>query len=93
MSDKYYRLKKDTFLWREGAILKFSPSLGRAAGYLPIEDIWNTTGHQTEEYISAPIIEHPDNAEYFERVYPNTLGGKLFHTKDQLLEIYNKSFK
>lgn len=60
---KYYRVTKDNFLWKEGAILKGDD------GYRPIEDMWDTTKYNSTEYISAPIIEN--NPEWFERVYKN----------------------
>lgn len=85
---KYYRVKKTTFLWKEGAIIHDQEK----GHYVGIEDIWDVVSKQNE-YISAVIIEHPDNAEFFERVYPDTLKGKLFHTKDQLVNLYNNSFK
>lgn len=93
---KHYRLKKDTFLWKAGAILQHDPASTNDTlrlGYRPVEDIWDAVPVLGGEYISARIIEHPDNAEYFERVYPDTLKGKLFHTKDQLVELYTNAFK
>lgn len=92
MTEKYYRVRKDTFLWVAGAVLKLAPNLGKAGGYCPVEDIWNKIPLNTE-YISSWIIEHPDNADYFERIYPDTLGGKIFKTKDQLVAHYNETFK
>lgn len=86
---KYYRVKQDTFLWKAGAIL----SDQEKGQYVPIEDIWNVAEKPNAEYISAPIIEHPDNAVFFERVYPDSIAGKIYHTKDQLLEAYKGAFK
>jgi hypothetical protein len=88
MSEKFYRVKKDNFLWKEGAILKC-----KGSGYSPIEDIWNVCGVINDEYISSRIIEHPEFAEYFERVYPDTITGKMFHTRDQLIAFYAGFFK
>lgn len=85
--DKFYRVKKDNFLWKEGAILKLQGN-----GYRAIEDIWNSTPQIGEEYISTRVIECPTNVEYFERVYPDTITGRVFKTKDQLIEIYKSSF-
>jgi hypothetical protein len=85
---KYYRVKKDTFMWKEGAILQNSYN----GGYVAIEDIWNKV-ELNNEYISAPIIENEGNSEFFERVYPDTLCGSIFRTADQLREVYKKSFK
>lgn len=85
---KFYRVKKDTFMWKAGAILT---DQGQAQ-YVPIEDVWNVVeGH--DEYISAEPIESPLNAEYFERVYADSVAGKIYRTKDQLVEMYDKAFK
>lgn len=88
---KYYRVKQDTFMWKEGAILSHNPQEDK--GYVAIEDVWNAVPTIGEEYISSRIIEDPANSGWFERVYPDTLMGKIFHTKDQLVNLYNKSFK
>lgn len=90
--DKYYRVKKDTFLWKEGAILKKACMRDGVWGYEPIQDIWDVTNDQKDEYISSPIVEHPVNAEYFERVYPDTINGNVFKTADKLREQYRKAF-
>lgn len=93
---KHYRVKKDTFIWKAGAIIVDSvpsSSTGAGAGYKSIEDIWDAVPTVGVEYISGRIVEHPDNAEFFERVYPDTLGGKIYRTKDQLAEHYNNAFK
>lgn len=86
---KYYRVKKDNFLWRENAILQ---DQGKGQ-YIAVEDIWDMTPAVQKEYISARIVEHENNAEFFERVYPDTVGGKLYHTKDILLAKYKEAFK
>lgn len=86
---KYYRVKKDTFLWKEGAILQ---DQGKGQ-YVAVEDIWDAVAEVKGEYISAKIIESKDNAEFFDRVYPDTIGGKLYHTKDALIAKYKETFK
>lgn len=85
---KFYRVKKDNFMWKEGAIL----SDGSKGEYRPIEDIWNQCVLKNE-YISAHIIESEDNKDYFERVYPDTIKGNFYRTKDQLVDLYKKTFK
>lgn len=85
---KHYRVKKDTFLWKAGAILSDQDK----GQYLGVEDIWDTVP-LNKEYVTALVIEHPNNADTFERVYPDTISGKLYHTKDQLVAIYDKAFK
>lgn len=80
---KYYRVKKDNFLWKEGAILT-DQGIGI---YIPVEDIWNKVNLQSE-FISAYIIEHPEMEDYFERVYADTIIGNLYRTKDKLIKKY-----
>lgn len=87
---KYYRVKKDTFLWKEGAILSDADKVDN--GFKPIEDIWDNTPVNGGEYISARIIEHENNKEYFERVYKDTVCGKAYRTADQLKQIYKEAF-
>lgn len=84
---KFYRVKKDTFLWDEGAIIK-----SEGNGYTPIEDIWNKTKDQTE-YITDKIVEYPSNTDSFERVYPDNLKGGIYRTADKLREVYKTAFK
>lgn len=88
MSTKYYRVKQDNFMWKEGAVLQST-----GGGYTPVEDIWDATPVNDSEYISDRIIEHPDNAAYFERVYSNDLKGKGYKTADQMRELYKGAFK
>lgn len=89
---KFYRVKKDTFLWKEGAIIKHNSSRGSVGGYDAIEDIWDMTPETNQEYISTKIIEHEANSEFFERVYPDSISGKFYRTKDQLISSYKDSF-
>jgi len=84
---KFYRVKKDNFMWKEDAILSDQD----AGQYKAIEDIWNAVSLE-DEYISARIIEDERNKDYFERVYPDTVKGSFYRTKDQLIEFYKKSF-
>lgn len=86
---KFYRVKQDTFMWKEGAII----SDKNPGQYSSVEDIWDVCPPVSSEYISPAIIEHPDNENFFERVYPDTISGKLFRTKDQLVTLYETAFK
>lgn len=86
---KYYRVRNDTFLWQAGAILHKND----AGGYVAIEDVWDSVPIVYSEYISASIVEHEGNAEFFERVYPDSVSGKIFRTKDQLVAAYDGAFK
>ena len=80
---KFYRVKQGNFLWNEGAILERNEKLGSNGGYCAIDDLWDQV-EMNGEYISAHIIEAPENAKFFERVYPlGTLEKKLFGTKKQ----------
>lgn len=75
---KYYRVKKTTFMWDEGAILS-----SEGNGYRPIEDLWNHVELDTE-YITDHIIENPINKDFFERVYPiGKLEKMVFGNKKQ----------
>lgn len=71
---KFYRVKEDNFLWKKGCILK-----GDGEGYRPIDDLWDTTDDNGDEYISAHIIEAKENEKYFERVYEISKGKKAYY--------------
>lgn len=89
--NKYYRVKEDNFLWKKGAILTNPPS---SNGYYPIEDIWDNTPCNGTEYISKQIIEHEQNAKYFERVYLQSgVVRSIYRTADQLKKLYNNNMK
>lgn len=82
---KFYRVKKDTFMWEKGAILKFNSELGSKGGYEAIEDVWDSV-ELHGEYISVPIIEK--SPEWFERVYPAD-GDTTYITKDEVKKKFN----
>lgn len=84
---KYCRVTQDNFLWKKGAILT---DQGKGQ-YVGIEDIWDRI--HNNEHISATVIEHPENVQFFERIYPDTVVGKYFRTKDQFIEVCNTAFK
>ena len=89
--DKFYRVKKDTFLWDEGAILKFSTAHGDGGGYQAFDEMWEkeATG---SEYISAKIIE--GSPEWFERVYKvPSMTDVVFEVREKAKEIFNSKFK
>lgn len=83
--EKFYRVKKDTPLWREGAIIS-----DKNNGYRAIEDIWDTVKHN--EYLGRETVEADGNTDFFERVYPDTITGKLYKTKDEMIELFKKGF-
>ena len=86
---KYYRVLKDNFLWRKGAII----ATGDHSGYRPIEDVWNNTPVNNDEYISCRVVEHENNAKFFERIYKTDLKSKIFATAEEIREGYGKLFK
>lgn len=84
---KYYRVLKETPIWKTGAILTDEDK----GEYVAIQDFWNVCKHQ--EYLSAPIVEAPENAEFFERVYKDSVSGMIFRTADQMKALYETAFK
>lgn len=87
---KYYRVKKDTFMWLTDAIISDKGDEGH--GYRAIEDCWNKVELKTE-YISSHIVEDKENSDFFERVYLDTIKGNIYRTADKLRELYSNSFK
>lgn len=73
---KYYQVLEDNFLWNKGAILKMDEDCN---GYRPIEDLWDATEENGNEYIRACIIEAPENKKYFQRVYVMSKGKKVVY--------------
>lgn len=91
--EKYYRVKEDTFMWAKGAIIKHNSSKGSDGGYEHIDSIFESVP-LAGEYISERIIEHPDNAKYFERVYKVDFATKtVYELKDAAKELITKGFK
>ena len=85
---KYYRVKKATFMWEEGAILS-----NEGGGYRTINDIWNAV-NLGNEYITDHIIENPENAQWFERVYKvDTVTRTVYEVKEKAKELLNRDFK
>jgi hypothetical protein len=89
---KYYQVIKDTFIWKQGAILKFNSELGNDGGYEAINDLWDAC-ELNGEWITSNIIEAPENAEFFERVYNVGKQDKLvFATKEKARELARSMF-
>ena len=81
---KYYRVIKDTPLWKVGAILEKCEN-GR---YEAVEDIWDKVNRgRLEEY--GEVVE--GNPDFFQRVYKNEGNKLVYRTAEQLEKIY-KSF-
>lgn len=96
MAKKYYRVKKDNFLWKEGAILEWATYSGSpSGGYTPIDDVWDVIEDiDNGEYVSANIVEDSQNADWFERVYEvGALGKVMYVTADKAREMYKNTFK
>lgn len=62
---KFYRAVKDSFLWKEGAVLELDED---EEAYLPIDglNVWDMTPYNEEEQISRGIVEA---STWFEEVY------------------------
>lgn len=90
MSKRYYRVKKDTFLWLKGAIIESENS----GGYTAISDLWNATDKLDGEYITCKIIEAADNSEWFERVHEvSVLGKAKYLTTAMAREAHDELYK
>ena len=70
MSTKYYRVKTDTFMWDEGAIISSD-----GEGYRSIDELYDHV-ELKDEYVNDHIVENTANAAYFERVYKVELGDR-----------------
>ncbi len=89
MSTKFYRVKQTNFLWDEGAIIKSTDG----NGYTSENEMFDHVDLKSE-YISAPIIEAPENAMFFERVYPvNLLSKTVYKLKEEAKELLSKEYK
>lgn len=83
---KFYRVLQDTFMWDKGAIISNEINSNQ---YYSINDIWNHVDLD-DEYISAPIIENKDNANFFERVYPISILGKAKYLNKAAAKKYHE---
>jgi hypothetical protein len=90
---KVYRVRKDNFLWKSGAILEFFKSEPYIpGGYRPNEDIWDTSPYNGTEFISPPVVEN--NPEWFERVYPVEVDHSMVYVpRDKAVEIIKSRYK
>lgn len=88
LATRFYRVKQDTPMWREGAILKLDGN----GGYRAISDLWDTLEDQSA-CLNAKRVESKDNGDWFERVYETSFLGKVaYHTRDKAREILNRDF-
>ncbi len=90
MSDRYFRVKKDNFLWCAGAIVEKKEG---EKGYNPVDNtsIWDTTDQNGTEYISSKIVEN--NPEWFEEVYKiNLVTRFVYKVKAEAQEMMSKEF-
>jgi len=91
---KYYRVKRDSFLWDKGAILEYrKESDDYNEGYHCIDDIWDATEHNEGEYIATrDIIEK--NPTWFERVYQvNVLKKTMYLLKGEAKKVISDTHK
>ena len=87
---KFYKVKKENFLWDVGAILAEGNN-----GYSPINDIFaknESPKKDDHEVISFYIVEN--QPEYFERVYEvNLLTKIVYKLKEEAKEIFSKEIQ
>jgi hypothetical protein len=89
MAKKYYRVKKENFLWIVGAILEQD-----GEHYRPLEgtELWDVSEHNGAEWISDRIIEN--STDYFEQVFPvHLLKNTVFKLKEEARLMLSDSFK
>lgn len=85
MSDKFYRVVKDTPEWEVGAILK---RVDDNRLYLPVNDLFNKY-EETEIGEYHTIVE--STPDFFERVYPVDLLSKtVYKLKAEARELFSK---
>lgn len=78
MSDKYYRVIKDTPQWEVGAILKNNS----AGGYVSIDELFNKDYLFSDYYEAKSVIEGA--VDYFQRVYPvNLITRTVYKIKEE----------
>lgn len=83
---KFYRVKKDNFMYVAGAILKLENY-----NYVSITDLWNVHEDQTE-FLTPRLVEK--SPEWFERVYEVSDFGKAKYVlKEKAQEIAAKFYK
>ena len=99
---KYYKVLKDTPTVAAGAILSAWETDGMpinksALGYgnmeyRAIDDVWDKIPNGGAGGWHGYVVEHENNADFFERVYRDEKDG-LFYTKEQMKAKYADSFK
>lgn len=94
MTSKYYRVKKETVAWNEGAVLEYDGS----NQYKPISDLWDTDARDRgvklgRSYAECDYIVE-NSPEWFERVYDVTVLGKVkYLVKDAAQKAYSELHK
>lgn len=86
---KFYRVKKENFLWEVWAILKEEKE-DAWTWYSPIDDCFKK--FDNDEYISSIIVEN--SPEYFERVYEvkSFLDKIVYETKEKAMTLVSKMY-
>ncbi len=92
MSNKFYRVKKDTHVLVAGAILTRD---GSSTNYKAVDDIWNMEGSPELEKALEGWCEKQgvveNNPEWFERVYSvKSIKGMYYVAKDKMKELLAK---
>lgn len=95
MGTRYFRCKRDNFLWKSGAILEScSKSNSDASGYVPVDKttLWDATNHNGSEYISSRIIEN--NPDWFEEVWKiNLVSSVVYKVKEEAIALINGEYR
>lgn len=87
---KYFRVKKDTPIWAEGAVISNKEDSNK---YKAISDLWDRMEDASSLCLLANVVEAEENAEFFERVYEANAFGKLaFVTREKARELATKFF-
>ncbi len=85
---KFYRVKQDNPVWKQGAIIK-----EESGGYVGISDLWNVSEHEDADtqYGSYTVENSPD---WFERVYELSMLGKTKYVlKEAAMKRHEEMFE
>jgi hypothetical protein len=91
--DKFYRVKKDTYLFTAGAILSNKEN---STQYKATDDIWHVEGNETlrkfldgAPAVAADVVEN--SPDWFERVYKvSSIRGMAYVVKSTMKDLMSK---
>lgn len=91
--EKFYRVKKDTYLFTSGAILSNKEN---STQYKAIDDIWHVEGNDIlkkfldgQPGVAADVVEN--SPDWFERVYKvSSIRGMAYVAKNKMKELMSK---